>query len=191
MVHLKRKHDKLGSAACVWLSATVHRCGLPQTGEQKPRWERTHIADCIRGEARREEMLLWESSGRITRLLERIPLSKPDSMPPWDTPCTQSQTEKCGTLAHTDKWEDSGCAFPLSLSAWSSLLYPFHQVVPNSFVEIWVRLHIFSKAFSNTSCLGLTLMDFVSPYLSLLMCNRHYPNPPNLLFSFKPLCVLS
>lgn len=52
---------------------------------------------------------------------------------------------------------------------WSPLLSPFYQVAPNSLVE--VKLHSLRKASSNTSCLGLTSMYFVSLYLSLLICN--------------------
>lgn len=62
-------------------------------------WERTHTwLTVLRGEAIKEERLLWESLGRITRRLKRIPLSKPDSMPLWATQCTLGQTEKHVTL---------------------------------------------------------------------------------------------
>lgn len=188
-VHLKTKREKQGFAACPWLSATVHSCGLTRTREQKPMWERTHTADCIGGEARKEEMLLWDSSGRITRMLERIPLSQSDLMPQWDTPCSQDHTGKCVTLPQSN---GRTRAEHLHQVFWSPLLSPFRQVGPHSFVEIWVKLHILRKAFSNVSCLGLTWMYLVSPYLSLLTCHRCYTNPHNLLLlSLQLLHVLA
>lgn len=59
--------------------------------------ERTQTVDCIRGEAIKEETLWWESLGRITRILERMPLSNPDCASMGYTMHTRP-TEKCVTL---------------------------------------------------------------------------------------------
>lgn len=130
--------------------------------------ENTHTAAISRGEAKKERHPCW-------KVQTALPQGWREMHSVRQTLClyAHSARQMCDSSADAEVGEYGLHLCSVLLPGVLCSVLPI-KVSPPSFTETWVKLHLLRKAVSNISCEGLTLMYFVSLYLSVLICNGCY-----------------